>query len=57
MHKNILLDFAFVLFIIGTFYGPYPSPVYPEGTPWYSRFGLNVVSLGLALWVASLIFG
>lgn len=58
MHGNekIFLDFAFCMFVIGTFWNPYgPGP--QAGQPWYTgRIGINVVSLGLALWVGSLIF-
>lgn len=47
---KILLDFAFVFFLLGTFvdFGVV-NPV-----PWYGRF--NLVSAGLACWVGSLIF-
>jgi hypothetical protein len=47
--QTIFLVFAFVLFVIGTFWNPAPAP-----TPWYGRF--NVVSAGLAFWVASILF-
>lgn len=45
---TILLAFAFVLFVLGTFV-PYSNPP----APWYGRF--NLVSAGLACWVATLI--
>jgi len=47
----ILLYFAFVFFVLGTFIGPYGPPP----SPWYGRF--NLVSAGLACWVGSMIFG
>lgn len=47
----VLEVFAFVLFVIGTFVGPYAPPA---PAPWYGRF--NYVSAGLACWVATLIF-
>jgi hypothetical protein len=46
----ILLYFAFVFFVIGTFWYPGPPP-----QVWYGRF--NLVSAGLACWVGSIIFG
>lgn len=49
-HHIILLYFAFVFFVIGTFIGPPTNP--PSN--WYWRF--NLVSAGLACWVGSLIF-
>ena len=48
----ILLVFAFVFFVIGTFWGPYAAP--PAGSPWYGRF--NFVSAGLACWVGAELF-
>jgi ABC-type multidrug transport system permease subunit len=45
--KSILLVFAFVFFVIGTFCG-YPSSPTPNN-PWYWRF--NLISAGLACWV------
>jgi hypothetical protein len=48
MHQ-ILLVFAFVFFVIGTFYGP----VQPAPAAWYWRF--SPVSAGLACWVATLL--
>jgi len=48
---NVLLIFAFVLFVIGTFFGP---TVAPAPAPWYGRF--NFISAGLAFWVATYIF-
>ena len=45
---QVLLIFAFVFFVIGTFASWQPAPA-----PWYGRF--NLVSAGLACWVATLI--
>jgi hypothetical protein len=45
---EILLVFAFVFFVIGTFAS------YSGASPWYGRF--NWISAGLACWVATLIF-
>ncbi len=42
---TILLVFAFVFFVLGTFFSTAPAT---PGT-WYGRF--NVVSAGLACWV------
>lgn len=42
--NTILLAFAFVFFVLGTF--AYPAP---PNTPWYGRF--NLTSAGLACWV------
>ena len=53
MNNLVLLIFAFVFFVFGTFVGffvPPPSPPWP----WYGRF--NLISAGLACWVATLIF-
>jgi len=47
MLVTILLVFAFVFFVIGTFSGGTPGP-------WYGRF--NLISAGLAAWVLSEIF-
>jgi hypothetical protein len=44
---EILLVFAFVFFVIGTFAS------YSGASPWYGRF--NWISAGLACWVATLI--
>jgi hypothetical protein len=51
---QILLVFAFVLFVIGTFVGPY-APA-PAPAPWWGRLSFNPVSAGLAFWVASILF-
>jgi hypothetical protein len=48
--NTILLAFAFVFFVIGTFLGSVPAPA-----PWYSRF--NFVSAGLACWVLTDLLG
>lgn len=48
MLTTILLVFAFVLFVIGTF-APWNA-----ATPWPAR--INFVSAGLAFWVASILF-
>jgi hypothetical protein len=50
---TILLYFAFVFFVLGSFQG---FVIVPSQTPypWYGRF--NLVSAGLACWVGSLIF-
>lgn len=45
MIVNMLLSFAFVFFMLGTFFSVGSQP---PGT-WYGR--LNIVSLGLACWV------
>ena len=50
MMQTVLLVFAFVLFVIGTFVGPYA----PAPAPWWGRF--NPGSAGLAFWVASILF-
>lgn len=47
----VLLVFAFVFFVIGTFWGPYAPPA---AGPWYGRF--NFVSAGLACWVGAELF-
>lgn len=51
MHVTVLLVFAFVFFVIGTFFGPWCAP---PPAPWYGRF--SFVSAGLACWVATLLF-
>ena len=48
---QVLLVFAFVFFVLGTFWGGWAAA--PAPAPWYGRF--NVVSAGLACWVATLI--
>jgi hypothetical protein len=48
MTNLVLLVFAFVFFVIGTFYYPYPP-----NTPLWGRF--NPVAAGLAFWVLTLI--
>jgi hypothetical protein len=48
MHQ-LLLAFALVFFVIGTFATPKP----PEPVAWYWRF--NPISAGLACWVATLL--
>ena len=50
MITTVLLVFAFVLFVIGTFFGPWVVST----NPWPQRF--NFVSAGLAFWVASILF-
>lgn len=50
MISTILLVFAFVFFVIGSFWGPGPAPA-----PWYSRF--SFISAGLACWVLSVLIG
>jgi hypothetical protein len=45
---QILLVFAFVFFVVGTFTS------YSGTNPWYGRF--NWISAGLACWVGYLIF-
>ena len=52
--KPVLLVFAFVLFVIGAFSGWFITPAAPAPTPWYGRF--NIISAGLAFWVASILF-
>ena len=52
MINEILLVFAFVLFVLGGFLGWGP-PANPG--PWYTRFSL--VSFGLACWVLSILLG
>jgi len=47
---TIMLVFAFCLFVIGSFLGPGPNP-----GPWWGRF--NIISAGLACWVAAELFG
>lgn len=51
MQTTVLLVFAFVFFVIGTFFGPWTAPA---PAPWFGRF--NFVSAGLACWVATLLF-
>jgi len=46
---TILLAFAFVFFVLGSFWYPGAQP-----GPWYGRY--NPVSAGLAAWVATEIF-
>lgn len=48
MTTTVLLVFAFVFFVIGTF-----AP-WNVATPWPAR--INFVSAGLACWVATLLF-
>ncbi len=50
MIGQLLLCFAFVLFCLGTFFGPAPS-----GGTWGGRF--NLVSAGLAAWTLSELLG
>jgi hypothetical protein len=50
MITEILLVFAFVLFILGGFLGMAAAPA-----PWYGRF--NLLSWGLACWVLSILLG
>ncbi len=50
MIGTILLVFAFVFFVIGTFFGSVPND--PPAS-WYGRF--NFVSAGLAAWVLSIL--
>jgi hypothetical protein len=45
MITTILLVFAFVFFVLGTFFSVPPA----QPGAWYGRF--NVVSAGLACWV------
>lgn len=52
MLTMILLVLAFVLFLVGSFY-PYPG-VAPT-VPFYAR--VNLISLGLAAWVLSILLG
>jgi hypothetical protein len=47
---QVLLVFAFVFFVLGTFWGGWTAPA---PSPWYGRF--NLVSAGLACWVATLL--
>jgi hypothetical protein len=49
---TILLAFAFVFFVLGTFVG---APAGPAPAPWYGRF--NLISAGLACWVFTEILG
>jgi hypothetical protein len=51
MDKPVLLVFAFVLFVIGSFSGWW---IGGTNSPWYGRF--NIVSAGLAFWVGSILF-
>lgn len=51
MTSTVLLVFAFVFFVIGTFWGAIGAA---PPAPWYGRF--NVVSAGLACWVATYLF-
>jgi hypothetical protein len=48
MGSTLLLMFAFVFFVIASFFGP--NPATPQ-SPWYGRF--NLVSIGLAAWSLS----
>lgn len=50
MNPLVLYVFAFVLFVIGTFFGPH---IPPAPAPWYGRF--SFISAGLACWVATYI--
>ena len=50
MVSTILLVFAFVFFVIGTFFGPFPTN---PPAPWYGRF--SFMSAGLACWVLSVL--
>lgn len=53
MLGTILLVASFILFLLGSFW--YPGTVPNPPGPIYGR--LNLVSLGLALWVLSILLG
>ena len=52
MTTNVLLIFAFVLFVIAA---PFRGPAAPEA-PWYNRIGFHFGWAGMACWIASIIF-
>jgi hypothetical protein len=55
-HHSVLLIFAFVFFVIATFFNYAGSPAAP-GQPWYQgRFYVHMGWLGMACWIASMIF-
>jgi uncharacterized membrane protein len=50
--NTVLLAFAFVFFVLGTFLNPNPAGV---SSPWWGRF--NPISAGLACWVLTELLG
>lgn len=53
---QVFLVLAFCVFVIGTFIGPGPYPPQQPGGPWWGGLRINLVSLGLALYMAFLIW-